>query len=258
MDLSVAIPAKNEERYIVGCVESVQDLADEVLVVIGPDNRDRTGPLAQESGARVVQEPFVSFAHLRNRLLNMCRHPWVLFLDADERATTELRQELAGLSGKEPDANDPQAVVGYWIPRRNYFFGKRVDHGGWYPDHQLRLIFRARAHYPEEQRVHEVVQLQGQTEKLQGHMLHYNVDNLPEFQAKQRRYARLEAETLLQQGQRARPRHLLTRPLKESWRRYITLAGWRDGLVGLYLCAAMGYYQFQTYWHLLRMQGREG
>ena len=254
MPLSVAIPAKNEERYIAGCVESVQGLTDEVLVVLDPQCNDRTAALAEAGGARVERAPFVSFAHLRNRTLGLCRHPWVFFLDADERATPELCQEIAPLVGHEPDPADPQAVVGYWIPRHNYFFGKRVGHAGWYPDHQLRLLLRTRAHYPEEQRVHEVAELQGETERLQGHMLHYNVDRVGEFQAKQRRYARLEAERLASQGLRARPRQLLSQPLKEFWRRYISLEGWRDGLLGLYLCSAMGYYKFWTHWHMLRMR----
>ncbi len=257
MSLSIAIPAKNEERYIAGCIESVQSVADEVLVVLDPQSDDRTAELAESRGARIERVAFVSFAHLRNRALELCRHPWVFFLDADERATPELCREIAALAGRAPDPADPQAVVGYWIPRHNYFFGRRVGHAGWYPDHQLRLLWRARAHYPEEQRVHEVAELQGRAERLPGHMLHYNVDTLSEFQAKQRRYARLEAQRLLSQGQHARPQHLLTRPLKEFWRRYITWAGWRDGLLGLYLCSAMGYYKFWTYWHMLRQEGEE-
>jgi (heptosyl)LPS beta-1,4-glucosyltransferase len=254
MNLSIAIPAKNEERYIAGCVESVRGIAGEVLVVLDPQSHDRTAELAKALGARVEWVAFVSFANLRNRCLGLCRHPWVFFLDADERATPELCQEIIGLAGYEPDPHDPEAVVGYWVPRHNYFFGKRVGHAGWYPDYQLRLLWRERARYPEENRVHEVVELEGTAEKLHGHMLHDNVDTLPEFQAKQRRYARLEAESLLTKGQRARPRHLLTQPLKEFWRRYITWAGWRDGLLGLYLCAAMGYYKFWTHWHMLKIQ----
>ena len=254
MTISIAIPAKNEERYIAGCIESVQAVADEVLVVLDPQGDDRTAELALALGARVEQVAFVSFAHLRNRTLELCRHPWVFFLDADERATPELNEELAALAQRTPEPEDPQAVVGYWIPRHNYFFGKRVGHAGWYPDHQLRLLWRERAHYPEEQRVHEVAELRGQTERLAGHMVHYNVDAVREFQAKQRRYARLEAERLHAQGERARPRHLLTQPLKEFWRRYVNWTGWRDGLVGLYLCSAMGYYKFWTYWHMLRLQ----
>ncbi len=256
MGVSVAIPAKNEERYIAGCIESVRGLADEVVVVLDPQGRDRTAELARERGARVELVTFVSFAHLRNRTLELCRQPWVFFLDADERATPELCREVAGLVEQEPDPADPRAVVGYWIPRHNYFFGRRVGHAGWYPDYQLRLILRARARYPDEQRVHEVVQLQGQAARLHGHMLHHNVDTVPEFQAKQRRYARLEAEMLLARGERARWRHLVTRPLREFFRRYVALAGWRDGLVGLYLCAAMGYYAAQTHWHMLRLQRR--
>ncbi len=256
MSLSVAIPARNEERYIAGCIESIQGLADEVLVVLDPHSEDRTEAIGRSLGARIEVVPFVSFARLRNRCLDLSRHPWVFFLDADERATPALCEEIAGVIRQEPDPADPQAVVGYWMPRKNYFFGRRVGHGGWYPDEQLRLLWRARARYPEEQRVHEVVQLQGQAGHLAGHLLHYNIDTLAEFRAKQRRYARLEAESLWEQGQRARPRHLLTRPLREFWRRYITLRGWRDGPLGLLLCAAIAYYTMQTYRHLLRRQRR--
>ena len=258
MGLSVAIPAKNEERYIAGCLESVQGLADEVLVILDPETQDRTAAICREKGARLEVVPFVSFARLRNRALGLCQYNWVFFLDADERATEELRQEVRAVTAVEPDPNDSQAVVGYWIPRHNYFFGRPVRHAGWYPDHQLRLMWRERAHYPEEQKVHEVVRLQGKAGYLAGHLLHHNVDTPAEFRAKQRRYAHLEAASLWEKGVRARPRHLLTRPLREFWRRYISLAGWKDGLLGLYLCAAMGYYTFCTYRILLRRQRAGG
>jgi len=258
MGLSVAIPAKNEERYIAGCLESVQGLADEVLVILDPETQDRTAAICREKGARLEVAPFVSFARLRNRALGLCQYNWVFFLDADERATEELRQEVRAVTAVEPDPNDSQAVVGYWIPRHNYFFGRPVRHAGWYPDHQLRLMWRERAHYPEEQKVHEVVRLQGKAGYLAGHLLHHNVDTPAEFRAKQRRYAHLEAASLWEKGVRARPRHLLTRPLREFWRRYISLAGWKDGLLGLYLCAAMGYYTFCTYRILLRRQRAGG
>ncbi len=257
MGLSVAIPAKNEQRYIAGAIESVVGVANEVVVVLDPKSDDATEAISLAQGARVEHVEFVSFANLRNRSLALCREPWAFFLDADERATPELGQEIARLVQQEPTLGDSNAVVGYWIPRHNYFFGKRVGHAGWYPDYQLRLLWRARARYPEEQRVHEVVQLDGQTEKLSGHMLHYNVDTVAEFQSKQRRYARLEAEMLREKGVWASPRKLITQPLREFVRRYVTLAGWKDGLVGLYLCAAMGYYTGITYKRLREMESRD-
>jgi len=256
MGLSVAIPARNEERYIAGCIESVEGLADEVVVLLDTESSDRTGELCRERGARIERASFVSFAHLRNQVLDLCRQPWVFFLDADERATPELCAEIAVVVVSEVDPANEEAVVGYWVPRHNTFFGRPVRHAGWYPDHQLRLLWRARARYPEEERVHEVVQLRGRTERLSGHLLHYNVDTLREFRAKQRRYARLEAEMLWEKGQRGRPRKLVTQPLREFWRRYVTLAGWKDGWLGLFLCGAIAYYTAQAQWRLLRMGGQ--
>ncbi len=237
MNLTVAIIARDEARHIAGCLASVAGLADEVVVLLDDRTRDATGVLCRAHGVRLVLEPWRGFPAQRNRALDLAQGDWVLFLDADERVTPELRTELLALLNGAPVA------VGYWIPRHNLFFGQVVRGGGWYPDHQLRLLRRTHARYDEARLVHELVQLAGPAADLQGHLLHHNIERLSEFWLKQTRYALAEARTLYGEGRRARWRNFVGAPAREFVRRYVRLGGWRDGALGLFLCAALAWFE---------------
>jgi glycosyltransferase involved in cell wall biosynthesis len=217
MKLSIAIIAYNEERHIGDCLRSVAGLADEV-VVLDSGSHDQTVAICRAAGVRVYSEPWRGFPAQRNRMLELCQGEWVFFIDADERLTVELRQELAQLKAA------PQ-VAGYWIPRYNLFFGQQLRGGGWYPDHQLRLLRRGYARYDEGRVVHEVVQLQGEAAYCTGHLLHLNIERLGEFWQKQARYAFAEARTLHAEGRRFRWRNLVGAPAREFYRRYVQLGG---------------------------------
>lgn len=235
--LSVAIIARDEERHIGGCLKSVAPLADEVLVLLDDRSHDSTEILSRAAGVRVHIEPWRSFPAQRNRALALCRGDWVLFVDADERVTPELCQEVQARIGQADD------VAGYGIPRYNLFFGRIVRGGGWYPDYQLRLLRRGYAHYDESVLVHEAAHLDGPQGKLDAHFLHHNIESLGEFWQKQSRYALAEARTLTLEGRRVRWRTFLGGPLREFWRRYVRLGGWRDGWLGLFLCASLAWFE---------------
>ncbi len=249
--LSVAIIARNEARHIAGCLESVASLADEIVVVLDSRSCDQTGAICRTYGAQVWIEPWRGFPAQRNRALALCRGTWVLFIDADERVTPELRQAV--LHVIRASAFD---VAGFWIPRYNIFFGQRLRGGGWYPDHQLRLLRRTRACYDERRLVHELVQVDGSTGQLTGHLLHYNIEQLGEFWQKQTIYALAEARTLHAEGQRVRWRTFLSAPVREFQRRFFKLGGWRDGALGLFLCAALAWFEVVKYAFLRLMQAR--
>src|SRR3954462_12066382 len=180
--LSVAIIAKDEQRHIGAALASVAGLADEVIVLLDNRTTDRTAAISREHGAQVIVEHWRGFAAQRNRALDLCIGDWVLFLDADERVSPELHAEIQQLIAP-PDKmtrwQDEKIVppplilspcqlvslswvAGYWIPRHNQFFGQTLRGGGWRPDHQLRLLRRARARYDESRPVHEFAQLDGQ------------------------------------------------------------------------------------------------
>ena len=249
--LLAVILTRNEVRHIGDCIESVA-WADGVLLSDSFSD-DGTVEIAQLRGAEVVQSPFVNFAVQRNQALAEARArgaDWVFFIDADERATPALAAEMR-------QAIQRSDVVGWWVPRYNYIMGHRMRGGGWYPDPQLRLLRPDRAHYDPERQVHEIVTLDGAAGTLREHMIHYNYDSLAQFRLKQGRYLQFEARILHERGIRPKPWSPYSMPLREFWRRYIRLGGYRDGLVGLLLCGLMGWYTHQTYRQLARMRAAD-
>ncbi|HET9224064.1 MAG TPA: glycosyltransferase family 2 protein [Roseiflexaceae bacterium] len=259
--LSVAIIARDEEHYLPGALESVRGLADEILLLLDSRTQDRSAAIGRAAGARVLIEPWRGFPAQRNRALGLCAGDWVLFLDADERVTPELGAEIQNLliqddmmtrsqDDKMSQAADTLSPAGYWLPRHNQFFGKRLRGGGWYPDHQLRLLRRDRARYDEARLVHELVLLDGPSAYLSGHLLHLNIERLDELWRKQTSYAIQEAQTLQLAGRRARWRNFVGAPLREFQRRYVALGGWRDGALGLFLCATLAYFEWVKFVHL--------
>ncbi|MBO9384029.1 MAG: glycosyltransferase family 2 protein [Roseiflexus sp.] len=242
--LSVAIIARNEERHIGGALASVVDLAGEIVAVIDNRSCDATADICHTFGARVHIEPWRGFPAQRNRALDLCTGAWVLFLDADEQVTPDLAAEIrAALTGES-------GMAGFWIPRHNLFFGRQLQGGGWYPDYQLRLMRRNCARYDEARTVHEFPALDGPSGRMQGHLLHHNIEHLNELWRKQRAYAIQEAHTLLLAGASVRWRTFVGAPAREFYRRFVTLHGYRDGALGLFLCATMAYFEVVKYVHL--------
>lgn len=239
--LIAVILTKNEARHIRECIQSVT-WADGVLISDSYSD-DGTVEISRRLGATVKQYPFVSFAEQRNIALvdaQAMGADWVFFIDADERATPDLGAEIIRVIQKE-------SVTGWWVPRYNYIMGHKMHGGGWYPDHQLRLLRTGRARYDPSREVHETVILDGEAGYLEEHLIHYNYDTLAHFRAKQNRYQEFEAKMLYNQGIYPRPWTYLSMPLREFWRRYVTLKGYRDGGVGLLLCGLMGWYSFRSY-----------
>jgi glycosyltransferase involved in cell wall biosynthesis len=242
--LAAVILAKNEEAHIVECISTVQ-WADRV-VVFDSLSTDRTVTLAQDAGAEVIQNPFENYAQQRNAALDAVDAGWILFVDADERSSPEQAAEIRDLL--------PRAEHnGYWIPRHNYIFGKLTRHTGWYPDYQMRLLRRGKAHYDPERQVHELVILEGEPGYLAVPFTHYNYTSFRQFREKQNSYVRYDARILQEQGIRPRPHKFLTQPLRQFLWRFVTLRGYRDGWHGLRLSLLMAWYELQKYVHLRRL-----
>lgn len=237
--LVVIVLAKDEEENISECLQSVS-WADRLCVLLDPSTADRTAELALQAGAEVQEHEFVSFADQRSAALEMFEAEWVLFVDADERGTPELGAEVRR-------AVEGGVAAGWWVPRRNYIWGRWIRHAGWYPDHQLRLLRRGFARYDPAREVHEVVILDGPEAFLQNPLIHHNYATIPEFLRKQAFYADYEAKMLVREGMRPRLHSLVLQPMREFRRRYITLQGYRDGAHGFLLSLLMAYYTFVAY-----------
>ena len=243
VELAAIILTKNEAKHIQACLDTL-DFVDSI-VVSDSYSDDGTVEIARTAGATVIQRPFDNFASQRNAAMADVAARWVLFVDADERITPELGAEIRQVIGERSE-------TGWWVPRHNYIAGQRVRHGGFYPDYQLRLMRRDCARYDPERPVHEVVELTGSSGKLHHDMIHYNYETLRQFHEKQRRYARFEGEILRQRGVRPWPHKFVRFPLREFWRRYVSLRGYKDGWMGLKLATLLGYYYgLVPHWFLL-------
>lgn len=245
--LSAVVLTRDEERHLPDCLASLR-WADEVLV-LDSGSRDGTLDVARAAGARVESHPWVNYSVQRQRALDLATHPWLFFVDADERVPTPLAAELRAVLA----AGGPE--VGWWVPRRNFFPGGReVRHSGWSPDYQLRLLRRDAAHYEPTEAVHEVARLAGLSGHLREPLIHLNYERWGEFFRKQAAFARHEAATWHAAGQRARPHNLILQPLRAFHRRYVIWQGWRDGWLGLWLSLVMAGFDFLSWWHLRQLQ----
>ena len=233
----------NEEDNIAECLKTLV-WADKVLV-LDSGSTDRTVEIAQSLGAQVFFHPFKNYADQRNYALGLIQTEWVLFVDADERVPPELALEIREVAEEE-------GFSGWWVPRKNYICGRWIRHGGWYPDYQLRLLRPEKARYDPAWEVHEIVVIEGKTGYLRNHLIHYNYRTWGEFISRQKAYLPLEVRTLRKRGMKAKVWSPLSMPIREFWRRYIRLEGYKDGLYGLILASILAFYTMLAYGFLLK------
>jgi glycosyltransferase involved in cell wall biosynthesis len=239
--LTAAIIARDEDSTLGECLQSIA-FADERLVLVDAATVDRTREVARSNGARVAERVFDNFAAQRDAALALATGDWILFVDADERVSAALREEVLA-TVRQPDGRR-----GFWIPRHNYLLGHVVRHAGWSPDYQLRLLERGAARFDPSRPVHELALVDGQVGHLCAPLLHFNYRSLGEFVRKQERYCLLEADRWLATFGHPRRRALLGQPVREFWRRYVALAGYREGPLGLVLSTLLAFYAGKAIW----------
>ena len=245
--LSVIIIVQNEERHIRECLASVS-WADEIVVVDG-GSTDRTVELAREFTDRVFHNPWPGYAAQKRYALQKASHSWVLSIDADERVTPELRDEIRSILSR-----DDLPYAGFRIPRLSTFLGKFIYHSGWYPGYQLRLFQRDRTRVTQRW-VHEGFEVDGPIGTLQHHLLHYTHQNLKESFDRLNRYSSLEALDRLG-GKRVRWYHILLHPIAAFFNKYIGLRGYRDGMHGFLLALVTAMVKMALYMKIWELQNR--
>lgn len=247
--LSVVLLVKNEQDRLPEALESV-GFADEI-VVADTGSTDETVRIARLRGARVESIGWEGFVASRNRALAQARHDWILVLDADERVPPDLRREI--LAALERD--DPE-ISGYRMPRLSHFLGRAIRHGTWYPDHKLRLARRSRGLRAEGGRVHEVLVVDGNTERLVAPLIHHPYRDLSDALRKASTYARLGAQDRFERGARGSVAALFLRPAMEFFRYLVLRAGFLDGFVGFYVAFLHSSSYFLRAAFLLEIQRR--
>ena len=221
--LSVSIIAGREEHTIRACLASVAFAGE--IVVLCSHRDDATMDIAREFTPHVHFRPFDGYAAQKAHALALCSRPWVLSLDADERASEALREDIRRVIA------DPNALNGYALPRRNYVHGRWIRHGGWYPDHQLRLFQRTRVRL-NDRLVHEKFEVEGKTGYLDGYLLHYTMPRIRHMLRKNLDYA-LFAAREKQHRRRVTVLDFLLRPPFEFLKKYLLQRAFLDGWEGL-------------------------
>jgi len=246
--ISVAIITKDEERNIGDCLESVK-WADEI-VVVDNGSTDRTLSICQEYGARIFQEEWKGYSGQKNSAIEKAGNEWVLNLDADERVSPELRQEMQ----KSLEGN--QGVNGYWIPRKNFFLGQWIRYCGWYPDLNLRLFRKSRGRFGERV-VHERLELAGKALTLTHPLIHETYQSLSDFFQRMDRYSTLAAQEMHREGRKFRLTDVVFRPPFTFLQMYFLRAGFLEGYLGFVLSVLYSYYTFAKYAKLKELRNIE-
>lgn len=229
--VTVVIAAHNECGQIDACVRSVS-WAAEVLVVEN-DSTDDTVERARSAGATVFSHPFRSIGAQRNAAIARAAHPWVLVLDADERATPSL--------GAEVTRRISQAgAEAFRVPRRNWFLGREIRHSGWGGDRDRPVrLFRSHLRY-DERPVHEHILATSHPGTLGEALLHQPYANLGEYFEKLGRYSHDWARQNLERGRRVSLLTLMFRPQARFLSTLILRNGWRDGWHGVVISVLAG------------------
>jgi glycosyltransferase involved in cell wall biosynthesis len=246
--LSVLVTTYNEASNLPLCLAGCT-FADEIVVVDSGSN-DGTLDIARAHGVRILSHVYEGPAEQKNWALERVSHDWVLILDADERVTPELRDEVRAVLGSAGRRD------GYWLRRRSTFLGREIRGCGWNRDRVLRLFDRRRGRYAPR-RVHEEVVVDGSVGSLANPLLHHPCPDLTTWLGKVERYAHWGAEEAWTQGRRAGWCELACRPPLRFVKQYFLQQGFRDGIEGLLLCGFSAFGVFLKYARL-RELGQRG
>ncbi len=240
--VSAILITKNEIQNLPACLEGLSWCIE--IIVVDSGSTDGSVTLARRLGARVESRPdWAGFGPQKNRALNLAQGDWVFSIDADERVTPALAEEIqsAVQCADAPDA--------FSLPRLSSYCGQFMRHGGWYPDRVVRLFRRGKARFSDDI-VHESVQVQGRVGQLHNDLIHISYRSLEDVLEKMNRYSSAGAEKLATRGRRA---SLATALGKSFWafiRTYVIRRGFLDGRLGFVLACGIAH---ETWYRYLKL-----
>lgn len=243
--LSVTIITLNEEKNIPDAIRSVQ-WADEIIVV-DSGSTDKTQQIAREMGAKTFYNPWPGYGKQKNFAQSQATHDWILNLDADERVTRELAEEIVG--ALETVGNGKTNAKGFAVPRKTFYLGRWIKHGGWYPNFLIRLADRRFARWSEPS-VHEKWMVDGEVAQLKNPLDHYAFSSIQDQILTNLTFSRLGSQDLKRGGQRASLFRLITKPVGKFFETYFLKGGFLDGLAGFIIAVNAAHSMFLKYAYL--------
>jgi glycosyltransferase involved in cell wall biosynthesis len=245
MEISAVIVCKNEEDHIAACIESLQDLTDDIIV-LDNGSTDRTKEIVAAKKAKLITGEWKGYGKTKNSAAHHTKYDWILSLDADEEIDEVLRNNLKHAQLKEGEV--------YKLKFKNFFGNKHLRFGEWGNDAHIRLFNKHRVFWDEEA-VHEKLFLpQGtRVKRIKGAVLHHTVKDIDDYSQKMLRYALLNAEKYAARGKKSSAFKIFLAPRLSFAKYYFLKLGFLDGWAGL-VCAYMtSYYSFVKYARLLEL-----
>jgi len=253
----VALITHNEEANLPRTLESVVPLVRDgrgEIIVVDSGSTDRTLEIARSFGAKVFVEPWKGFAAQKNSAMEKASGDWVLQLDADEALEQELTVEIEAALKSAPGVN------GFWIPRKNFFLGRWIRHGGFYPDPKLRLVRRGAGKF-EEYGAHPTIKVDGATGRFKHALLHHAYPTLTGYIDHMNSYSSSGATIAVAKGHRNFSLiNIVVRPVLTFIYNYFIRLGFLDGREGLLLHLYHSVYVSWKYakaWELARVSSRD-
>lgn len=236
----------NEEQNIAEVIQNI-DFVDEIIVLDSYSN-DKTIEIAESfSKVKVYQNKFENFTDQRNLALDYASHNWILFLDADERLTPQLKKEIFQTVQQDNTAE------AYYFYRKFMFKGKPLHFSGWQTDKNIRLFKKDAARYSKERLVHEILRVKGRTRVMKHKLIHYSYINYDSYKQKMDNYARLKSKELYMKEVKPNFFHFYIKPAYKFLYKYVIRLGILDGKRGLIICYLNAYSVYKRYPYLKKM-----
>jgi glycosyltransferase involved in cell wall biosynthesis len=238
--ISAIIITFNEERNIARCIDSVKEVADEI-VVVDSYSTDLTETICKEKGVRFVRNRFDGHIEQKNFAISQSTLPYILSLDADEVLSEELRNSILAIK------NNPVAD-GYYFNRLTNYCGKWIRHGGWYPDRKLRLFNRAKGKWGGENPHDKLILHKGSKEEfLKGDLLHYSYYSLEDHLEQVNKFTTIGAQSAFNNGRSVNWFSFLVKPVFKFFRDYVLRGGFLDGYYGFVIARISAHATYLKY-----------
>ncbi len=238
--IAVVVITKNEAKNISNCLQCLNWVHE--VVVVDAQSTDETVDIAKKFAEKVFVRPWPGFGAQKNFGIEHAASDWILILDADERVSEELAEEIQNIL----TLHSPTTFHAFRIPRRNYFYGKWIQWGGAYPDYQIRLFQRGKARY-NDVAVHENLLVDGSIGTLSQHLDHYTERRITDHFRKFNLYTTLAALEKSKSKKTVFWYHLVCNPFVIFFKTYVLKKGYRDGTRGVIFAVFASMYTFVKY-----------
>lgn len=245
-NISAVIIAKNEEANISECLKSISWVNE--IILVDAESTDKTVGLAKNYTSKIFIHKWEGFAKQKEFALSKVSNEWILNIDADERISPLLKDEIINLIDSDID--------GYYLRRENYFLNRHIKSCGWDNDYQLRLVRKSKTHLTDRL-VHEGFSVDGKTERLKNRLIHFTFSSIEKTINKINHYSSLKAKELFRKKQHSGGLTIITHGLAAFFRFYIVLGGYKEGVHGLIISLFNSLTSLFVYMKVWELQTKE-